>query len=318
MPAVSEACVVSSICGLVSDMRPSLRYSALLVMVCVLTIISPARGSDWRAHGPYDVYVTNEGSGDLSVIDGSTWKVVATWKLGTRPRGVAVAKDGRRLFVAFNGTGADGIGVLDAASGRLINVIRGVSNPEQVALDSSGEWLNVDSTDAGSRIAIRIRDDRDIGRVPRAERPRNVALSPDGKFAYVPRETDSSLTLINTTTNSIIKKVWVRGENARPVGVIVRPDGGRVYVMTSLGGRIVAFDGHTLKLLGSAPVGPRPRGMALSPGGRYLYAANGPSNDVSVVDTTDMTIVATIQVGIRPWGVATSTRLETGEDGRTE
>jgi len=299
-------------------MRPSLRYSVLLAVVCVLTVISPARGSDWRAHAPYDVYVTNEGSGDLSVIDGSSWKVVATWELGTRPRGVAVAKDGRRLFVAFNGTGEDGVGVLDAASGRLVNVIRGVSNPEQVALDSSGQWLYVDSADAGSRMVIRIGDDQVIRRVARGERPRNVVLSPDGKFAYVPKETDSSLSLINTTTNSIIKSVPVPGENSRPVGVIVRPDGGRVYVLTSRGGRIVAFDGHTLKLLGSAPVGRRPRGMALSPGGRYLYAANGPSNEVSVVDTTDMTIVATIPVGVRPWGVATSARPETGEDGRSE
>ncbi len=299
-------------------MRPSLRYSVLLAAVCVLTAISPARGSDWRAHGPYDVYVTNEGSGDLSVIDGSTWKVVATWELGTRPRGVAVAKDGRRLFVAFNGTGEDGVGVLDAASGKLVNVIRGVSNPEQIALDSSGQWLYVDSADADSRMVIRIGDDQVIRRVARGERPRNVVLSPDGKFAYVPKETDSSLSLINTTTNSIIKSVPVPGENSRPVGVIVRPDGGRVYVLTSRGGRIVAFDGHTLKLLGSAPVGRRPRGMALSPGGRYLYAANGPSNEVSVVDTTDMTIVATIPVGVRPWGVATSARPETGEDGRSE
>jgi len=291
----------------------------LLAVVCVLTVISPARGSDWRAHGPYDVYVTNEGSGDLSVIDGMTWKVVATWELGTRPRGVAVAKDGRRLFVAFNGgTGEDGVGVLDAASGRLVSVIRGVSNPEQVAVDSSGQWLYVDCADADSRMVVRIGDDQVIRRGARGERPRNLVLSPDGKFAYVPRESDSSLTLINTTTNSIIKSVPLPGENSRPVGVIVRPDGGRVYVLTSRGGRIVAFDGHTLKLLGSAPVGRRPRGMALSPGGRYLYTANGPSNEVSVVDTTDMTIVATIPVGVRPWGVVTSARPETGEDGRSE
>ena len=129
-----------------------------------------------------------------------------------------------------------------------------------------------------------------------------------------PEETDSSLTLINTTTNNIIKSVLIPGENLRPAGVIVRPHDGRVYVMTGTGGRIVAFDGHTLKLLGSAPVGLRPRCMALSPGGRYLYSANESSNDVSVVDTTDMTIAATIPVGIRPWGVAISTRPEPGDD----
>src|ERR1700722_10339603 len=39
--------------------------------------------------------VGEAGSGDLSVIDGATWKVVATWKVGSGPRGVVVSNDGR-------------------------------------------------------------------------------------------------------------------------------------------------------------------------------------------------------------------------------
>ena len=40
--------------------------------------------------GPYGVYVTNEISGDLSVIDPATHTVVATLPLGKRPRGIRV------------------------------------------------------------------------------------------------------------------------------------------------------------------------------------------------------------------------------------
>src|SRR5687768_10642616 len=76
------------------------------------------------------LYVTNENSGHLGVIDTATRKVVATIRLGKRPRGIKVSPDGRTLYVALSGSpiappgtdesklpppdrSADGIGVVD-------------------------------------------------------------------------------------------------------------------------------------------------------------------------------------------------------------
>ncbi|MGZ8456123.1 MAG: hypothetical protein ACXWZ4_05950, partial [Gemmatirosa sp.] len=49
-------------------------------------------------------YVSNEGSGEISVIDVATDSVVATIAVGTRPRGVRVTPDGRTVFVALSGS----------------------------------------------------------------------------------------------------------------------------------------------------------------------------------------------------------------------
>src|SRR3954451_12452258 len=93
----------------------------------------------------YRVYVTNERSGDLTVIDGRTDAVLETIPLGKRPRGVQVSPDGRWLYVALSGSpiagpgvdekslpppdkAADGIGVLDLRSRRLVKTLRGVSD----------------------------------------------------------------------------------------------------------------------------------------------------------------------------------------------
>ena len=47
------------------------------------------RGVDRRPaeSGAYRIYVTNETSGDMSVIDSATMNVIATVPLGKRPRG---------------------------------------------------------------------------------------------------------------------------------------------------------------------------------------------------------------------------------------
>jgi YVTN family beta-propeller protein len=50
----------------------------------------------------YEIYVTNEGSGDLSLIDASTLTVEATVPIGKRPRGIEATPDGRFLFVALS------------------------------------------------------------------------------------------------------------------------------------------------------------------------------------------------------------------------
>src|SRR5690606_39229664 len=54
--------------------------------------------------GSYRVLVTNERSGDLSVIDGATREVLATLPLGKRPRGLKISPDGKLLYVALSGS----------------------------------------------------------------------------------------------------------------------------------------------------------------------------------------------------------------------
>src|SRR5439155_20739640 len=50
------------------------------------------------------VYVTNEASGDISVIDPATQAVIATVKLGKGPRGRKISPDQEMLYVALNGS----------------------------------------------------------------------------------------------------------------------------------------------------------------------------------------------------------------------
>src|SRR5262249_44162245 len=97
------------------------------------------------------IYVTNETSGNLTVIDAATLNVVATIPLGKRPRGLAASPDGSRLYVALSGSPnagpgvdektlpppdrtADGIGVVDLDQGKLLKVLTSGPDPEQVAV----------------------------------------------------------------------------------------------------------------------------------------------------------------------------------------
>src|SRR5579864_9168240 len=92
------------------------------------------------------LYVTNETSGDLTVIDAATLATVTTIPLGKRPRGIAPSPDGTRLYVALTGSpaappgvdektlpppdrSADGIGVVDLVEGKLLRVLPSGTDP---------------------------------------------------------------------------------------------------------------------------------------------------------------------------------------------
>src|SRR3954470_16945579 len=52
----------------------------------------------------YLICVSNERSGDVTLIDGATAKTVATIPVGKRPRGIHASPDGQWLYVALSGT----------------------------------------------------------------------------------------------------------------------------------------------------------------------------------------------------------------------
>src|ERR1700760_1887631 len=88
-------------------MRAPLRIAAL---ACAFAFCAPA---SLQAAG-FQVWVTNERSGDVTVINGSDFSVLGTIAVGKRPRGIHVSPDGKTVYVAVSGTPIEGPPQLDA------------------------------------------------------------------------------------------------------------------------------------------------------------------------------------------------------------
>src|SRR5665213_2149349 len=57
------------------------------------------------------IYVDNEVSGDMTIIDSGTNKVIATVPLGKRPRGIHASPDHKTIYIALSGSPIGGPGV---------------------------------------------------------------------------------------------------------------------------------------------------------------------------------------------------------------
>lgn len=298
------------------------------VVAAGVAALAASEGVPGEATRAYRVFVTNERSGTLSVIDGATRRVAATVPLGKRPRGLKVSPDGRLLYVALSGSpiagpgvdqsklpppdkGADGIGVVDLATLKLLRILRGVSDPEQLAVSGDGKRLFVASEDTGKGVVIDATDGRVMASMPVGGEPEGVTLSPGGRFVYMTSEEDHQVSVIDTAMNRVIATIEV-GE--RPRFTEFSDDGRTAYVSGENDGTITVIDAvahqrlRTLKLEGALA---RPVGMVVSHDGRQLYTVTGRGQKLLALDPQTGKVLKSLDVGPRPWGVALS------PDGRT-
>jgi YVTN family beta-propeller protein len=127
------------------------------------------------------------------------------------------------------------------------------------------------------------------------------AATPCAVLAYVSNADSNSVSVIDTSTNTVVTTVAVGNS---PFGVAVNPDGTRAYVANAFSSDISVIDTSTNTVVATVSLENTPYGVAITPDGARAYVTNPVSNSVSVVDTSTNTVVATVAVGNIPYGVA--------------
>ncbi len=155
----------------------------------------------------FRVLVTNERAGTLTVIDGASRKVVGTVPLGKRPRGLKLSPDGKLLYVALSGSpiagpgvdektlppadkGADGIGVVDIATMKLVNILRGCFRSRTACGERGWQAFVHRQRGHGPRHRAGCSDRKVITSLAVGGEPEGVTLSPNGRFIYMTSEED--------------------------------------------------------------------------------------------------------------------------------
>ena len=245
-----------------------------------------------RAESPdYFVYVSNERSGDISVIDGATDAVVATFKAGKRPRGIHATPDGKRLFVTLSGSPrmapgldenrapadktADGLGVIDPVEHRLIDRWHVGSDPEQFAISKDGRFAFIANEDDSSASIIDLGSGQSRGKVKVSEEPEGVGVNPRNGEVYVTCEEKGEVFAIDPDQQRVVATIETGG---RPRSVAFLPDGSRAYVACENGGYVAVIDAASHKLLSKIqlPTGSLPMGTAMAQGWKRALCVNGP------------------------------------------
>jgi PQQ-dependent catabolism-associated beta-propeller protein len=142
-------------------------------------------------------------------------------------------------------------------------------------------------------------------------RPRFAEFTPDGSQVWVSAEVGGTVSVIDTKTKKVVKKIsfaipGLRADTIQPVGVSITADGTKAYVALGPANHVAVIDTKTYEVQKYILVGQRVWHLAFTPDHKTLITTNGNSNDITFIDTASDEPVQSVTVGQQPWGVVVS------------
>jgi YVTN family beta-propeller protein len=316
-------------------MKSATKTSLALRLAAAFSLATPVMAQAQTGES-FQLYVSNERSADVTVINAADLQPAATIAVGKRPRGIHPSVDGKLVYVALSGTpiavpkidaqgnpvfqrgkdddddesshadkSADGIGVIDVAQHKLINKLLVGSDPEEFALSKSGAELYISNEDVKTASVISLSSGKVAHIIPIAQEPEGVATSPDGKTFYVTCEAGGEVFVVDTASFKVIGHFSVP---PRPRSMAFLPDSAIGFIPSESTGQINVIDTANYKVLKTIalPQGSRPMSVKVSLDGKKIYVSNGRAGTVSVLDSHSYELLDSIKVGTRPWGLVIS------------
>jgi YVTN family beta-propeller protein len=251
------------------------------------------------------IYVTKINVGTVTLIDGSTNKVVDTLELDNSSQfysegGIAINEMTNEIYVLTNNYSEEGnyasISIIDGLTNKLQQSFKVADLRWDYDVGDSARDIILNSKTNNVYVVLMFGDlyvidgstktESDKITIGYEKTPHQVNVNEERNMAYVSNFNNQSISVIDGSTNELIKTVQV---GIDPQGIAIDTATNTIYVVT-YGQEVAVVDGATHDVKGKIPVGEFPERAALNKNNGLLYVTNTGSNSISVIDTVDPAI----------------------------
>lgn len=250
------------------------------------------------------IYVANQGSDDVSVIDKNTGDIVATIPVGSEPYGLTTASVSGTTYVYVANTGSDDVSVIDTSTNTVTTTVSVGVKPYYAT--AVGTDIYVTNGASNTVSVIDGTNNTVTATIPVGAYPRGIKAH--GTDLYVANYGNPNysggnyISVIDSLTDTVSDTVILPAGSAGPRGVVV--NGSKVYVSNFLTDNVSVIDTATNEVVDTVSVGAGPRGLASV--GDNVYVENFDDGTISVIDTDTDTVTDTVVVGHSPSGMGVS------------
>lgn len=289
---------------------------------------------DTQATGTRGIGITNDGKflitankdeGTISVVELATNKVKKI-AVGKNPEFVRVFKG--LVFVSTEPSSKGGpppkpgevakeeandddgdkiparIAVVDLKKGKKIREIVGGPETEGVEFSKDGKQIII-TNEADNTITVNNYKTgkliKTIKTTEYGDRPRGIKVSPDGKNYVATLEFGNNFIVLDKN----FKHVKTVATPAAPYGVSFDRKGERLFVASSKGQKLTAFDAKTFDKIKEIDVGKRCWHFSFTPDDKNILLACGKSDEILVIDAEKLEVTKHIEDKQLPWGIVT-------------
>jgi YVTN family beta-propeller protein len=291
------------------SVHSAIRRRSVIVTVCVLALSGCATETQTAKDAADEssrarVFVANESSNSVTVIDGDSYQVVGTVDARNHAtHDLAVSRDGRWLFATNLASGR-----LSAINTRALETVASIATGDRahvVTLTNDNRQAWVANIGDNTISIVDTSTFRILGTIAVGKGPTGLTFSRDGRFAYVSNQGDKTVEVIDTATHRVVKAIPV-GTN--PHFLVLGPDG-RIWGTNTGGTDIYVIDPATQDKIAAINVGPAPQQIAFGFKGLQgpnAYVTVAGLNRVVVLsaDPSNLRILEQIDVGQRPNGIS--------------
>lgn len=249
------------------------------------------------------VYVANQASASVSVIDAGSGEVVATIDMtqygfdgNSRPHHTAVDPDGAHWYVSLIGGGH----VLRFDAGNELVDRAPFETPGLLAADPASGMLYVGrsmmAVNPPQRIGVIDPEDMSIEELDVFfPRPHALALDPETERVFTASLVENRFAVLSEGSGEL-DLVSVEGPPHTFVQFALSPDGRHLVATAQLTGKLLVFDAADPNggLVAEVSVGAQPWHPVFSPDGDRVYFGAKDDDEVVVVETVGWTVVERI------------------------
>ena len=234
------------------------------------------------------IYVANEFSNTVSIIDETTDKIQATIKVGSFPYGIDVNPLNNRVYVANRGSNT--ISVIDGSTNLKMADVHVGNSPIDVAVNPSSSLVYVTNIESGTvsiidGITNTVSSTIKVGNIPYA-----IAVNPVTNMTYITDIGDGRISILqnskNDSNNSSVKNVArtlekVNGIIIAPAGIAINTSTNKAYITDYASNTVFVIDLKTNSVIHRIKVGTNPVGISVNPISNRIYVTNVGDNTVS-------------------------------------
>lgn len=247
------------------------------------------------------LYVADAGSGSVLSIDRASGQVVGTFKAGSEPTALALARDRRRLCVANAGDGS--LSILDTRRGHIESstTIGFSAHTSDVVLADFDRIVAAANPALDSVSFTTLGPEGVIQNVSVGRAPTRLAAAPSLGRIFVCESGNDTVSVIDTNSRSVVAQVSVE---SRPSAIAVDRDEREVYVGHRTSPNLVVLDARSLGKIATIFVGGDVTDVLADPRRSRIYVARSNPPEIAVVERRVGSVVRRIPLSGRVESIA--------------
>ena len=276
----------------------STRFRRVILSSCVifafLTLASPTYGillisSSTNSSLPVRLYVTDIQSDTVTVLDGTTNRIITTIPVGVYPALAAFDPENGNVYVA--NVISNSISVISVMKDEVIKTFTGFEEPASITFARGNLWVGEDAATANDVAIVNPDSGNVITRVPVGRDPAYIAYSPISNEIYVANNGEPSVSVINASLPyNVVTKIFVGNY---PVGVAYNPEDRNVFVAAT--NVFVITPKNVIKTIIASV--PGPYAETYNGHNHDIYVTSAGSGSVSIINSTTYAVVRTVSAG---------------------